>query len=392
MKLKNHPEKVILLTLLFCLVIPGGYSQSTLEADIGLYGGGEYNIFKSPDILLDRVTGDTFPQDSLIYTDLFLDAELDIDFLKLTKRGVFETGGDLWYRNYIEFTDLNQGKFKAYASYGYNITKSLNLGGTYYFNWSDRIGTSVTGDLLMRSFKYLGNTGRLFMKFIPSEDLHMNLFAEYEYKNYYDEQTRDPLDHANLELNYELEYEINRDNDFSFEISAVDRNYFYYHALDSTGNYIPSNPLRHFRYYQVKSDYNWSPVKGLRINPGIEGTRRTDLFQDYYSYWSYGGSLRLRYFRGNFYISLYGDYKRMEYDIRPAFTSLDNDPMLIYGYYDLKFTFRYSISDNWDIFLILESDNRTSNTDLEYFKTRRPYNTYLGMIGVRYSLPEMRWK
>ena len=115
------------------------------------------------------------------------------------------------------------------------------------------------------------------------------------------------------------------------------------------------------------------------------------MYQDYYSYVSLGGSMLVRYFKDNFYVSLYGDYNRVEYDVRPAFTSQANDPMLLYGYYDLKFTFRYSLTDHWDVFIILESDNRSSNTDLEYFITRRPYKNHQAMIGLNFALPEMKW-
>lgn len=382
----------IVFTLIVIISLSGHLAaQSELEVEMGIFGGKEYNIFKSPGILLNRETMEPYPDDSILYSDYMVDVEYDINFSHRGKRSLVELGSDLWYRKYITYTDLDQNRMDANAIYQYFITDRLSIGGEYEFLWSNRIGTSVTGDLLMRSFKYLGNSGKAFLGLWGSEKLYMELFGEYEYKNYYDERTRDPLDHGNLEINYTLEYYFNNDNDIELELSWTDRNYFLYHSLDLNGDYDPINPLRNFHYYDLQFDYNWSPVTGLRINPGIEITRRIDRFEDYYSYMAYGGSMFLRYFKKNFYVSLYGDYKRIGYDIREAFTSKTNDPALIYGYYDMKLKLRYSISPQWEIHIQLESDNRSSNTDLEYFKTRRSYNNYQAMLGLTYNLPDIKW-
>lgn len=368
------------------------FAQSELSAEIELYGGNEYNIFKSPDVLLDRETFEPMPIDSIIHTDMYAEVGYDIDFVTAkTGKSVTEIGSDLWYRNYIRFTELNQSRMKTYANYQRFISDQVVLGGEYDFIWSNRIGTSVTGDLLMRSFKYFGHTGQVFAEFMPSKRFNTTTFVEYEYKNYYDERTSRPLDHGNLEFNVDMEFEFVRDNEIALEIYGLDRNYYAYPSLDSTGDFDLTNPHRHFRYYGAKFDYNWTPVRGLRINPGVEVKRRTDEYQGYYSYKSFGADLRLRYMTGNFYISLYGDYQQMEYDIRPAFTSIEMDPMLVYDFFDYQFKVRYAISDQWELEFIFESDNRSSNTDLEYFKTRRPYHNRQIMIGITYSLQEMKW-
>lgn len=380
------------ITALLALVSVGStYAQSELEVEFGVYGGAEYNIFKSPPLLLDRDSRLPLPSDSIIFTDFFADAEYDIGLSRVGDRSYFEVGSDLWYRNYIEFTDLNQGRLDGNALYQFYLTDGFSIGTEYEFLWSNRIGTSVTGDLLMRSFKYVGHTGNFFLELQPNESLEMQLLGEYEYKDYYDERTRDPLDHANLKINYSLDYEFNNDHDIELEVSWTDRNYFQYRSLNADGDYDALNPLRNFRYYEGKFDYNWRPVFGLRINPGLGVTRRIDMYQDYYSYMGLGGSMRIRYFKDNFYISLYGDFRRVAYDVRPAFTSLTDDPFLVYGYYGLNFILRYSLTEQWDIYLLLESDNRASNTDLEYFKTRRPYNNHQAIIGFTYSLPEMKF-
>ena len=271
------------------------------------------------------------------------------------------------------------------------LSQNLHLGGLYKFRWSDRVGTSVTGDLLMRSFKYLGNEGMIYLDFIPSRKINMRIFTDYQYKIYYSENTLDPLDHGNLELNYSLDYTPKREHQASLELSLLDRQYSQYHALDASGMYDRAHPMRHFRYYKAVLDYNWKPIRGFRLNPELNIKRRVDMFEDYYSYLSYGGGLRVRYMWSKYYVSLYGDYKVLKYDVRRAFTTLPDDPLLVYGYFDYSLTFKYDLSDQWELSLSAKSDNRSSNSDLDYLKTRRGYRNYEALIGITYSLPVMEW-
>jgi len=367
--------------------------QSELKADFLLGSGGEYNIFKSPERLYSNTAGEYWDKDSLIISDLLFDMEYDVDFVKEKKdRYVFRTGSDLWYRYYLNHSELNQTRFNLYGDYRRVLARKVHLGLLYNFRWSDRVGTSVTGDLLMRSFKYLGNEGMLYLDILPSGNLNMRLFSNYRYKVYYDESTLDPLDHGNLELNYSLNLAIGRRHDLGLELSGIDRQYTSYHALDADGLYSRDYPLRHFRYYTAELSYDWKPVRGFRVSPEIKARRRIDMFEGYYSYLSYGGGMRIRYLWDKFYISLYGDYSRMTYDIRPAFTTLPDDPMLVYGYFDYRFNMRYKVFPQWEIGLELNSDNRDSNSDLDYFKTRRGYRNYEAILGIRYTLPVMNWK
>jgi hypothetical protein len=316
-----------------------------------------------------------------------------MDFIKEKKeRYTFRTGTDLWYRYYINYDELSQTRLNVYGDYTRFLGNKLQMGLLYNFRWSDRVGTSVTGDLLMRSFKYLGNEGTFYLDLLPSDATFMRLFTSYQYKIYYDESTLDPLDHGNLEVNYSFRYEKSREHGFILELSLLDRNYSQYHALDSSGHYDRTHPLRHFRYYAAGIDYDWKPVRGLRINPELGVRRRIDMFEGYYSYFSYGGGMRIRYMWNDLYVSLYGAYRRTEYDIRKAFTSETVDPMLVYGYLDLAFTMKYDIGKRWEIYLKLEQDNRDSNSNLDYFKTRRSYENYQAVLGINYSLPDMKWQ
>ncbi|MDF1573024.1 MAG: hypothetical protein P1P82_15555 [Bacteroidales bacterium] len=383
--MKNLFRTVFILIIL--TITQNLQAQSELDLEISLFGGAEYNIYKSPDVLLNRTNMEPFPDDSIRFNDAFADGEYDIEFNRTGERSEFEIGSNMWYRKYMRYEKLDQGKFTAFTAYRYFLSEAFSIGGEYELTWSDQIGTSVTGDLLMRSFKYYSHTGQFYLDLQPSEKLQMRLFGDYEFKDYYDEMTRDPLDHANLEVNYEMDFEINNENGIQIEAAVTDRDYIEYHSLNAAGDYDIAHPLRQFRYYEGKFDYNWTPAFGFRINPNINFTRRIDLFEGYYSYTGAGGSLKLRYFNDKIYISLYGAYERVAYDIRPAFTSMTDDPMLVYGYYDLNLTFRYNLTEHLELNLELELDNRLSNTDLEYFKTRRPYHNHLAKIGVTFLLP-----
>jgi hypothetical protein len=366
-------------------------AQSELEARFELGGGGEYNIFKSPESLYSNVTGEYWGLDSLIISDFMADVAFDLEYSNEKKdKYLLNLGTDVWHRYYVNTEELSQTLARFSGDYTRILGRKVHLGLQYSLRWSDRVGTSATGDLLMRSFKYLGNEGMLYLDILPSRSLNMRMFSNYEYKMYYDERTLDPLDHANLELNYNVSINPVRAHEVSFELSVLDRQYRQYHALNADGKYDRSHPLRHFRYYKAAVDYDWKPVRGFRINPEINIKRRLDLFEDYYSYLSYGGGMRIRYMRKRFYISVYGDYHKTTYDVREAFTSQTDDPQLVYDYLDYSLLFKYDLSDQWELIISASSDNRDSNTDLDYFKTRRGYKNYEALIGISYSLPVMK--
>lgn len=368
-------------------------AQSELKTRFELGGGGEYNIFKSPESLFSSATGEYWGLDSLIISDVMVDAAFDLGYRKEKKnKYVLKLDSDLWYRHYVNTDELSQASLWVRGDYKRMLSRKFHMGLSYTLRWSDRVGTSVTGDLLMRSFTYLGNEGMFYLDYLPSRSVTMSLFSDYQYKIYYDERTLDPLDHGNLEINYSLNINPVREHEVRLELSVLDRQYSQYHALDSKGKYDRSNPFRHFRYYEAVVDYDWKPAKGLRINPEMSVKRRIDLFEDYYTYFSYGGGLRLRYMWSNFYVSLYGDYNRVEYDVREAFTSQADDPLLLYGYLDYALLIKYDLSDQWELYISASSDNRDSNTDLDHFKTRRGYKNYEALIGITYSIPTMKWK
>ena len=380
----QYTALMMVFVLFFC---ENTNAQSEFELEFNLQGGSEYNIFKSPDELIDKSSGNALPKDSLIFSDLYYDMGYDVEYKFRNKKNRIRLGSDFWYRDYLDYTDLSQGRFSAFAIYQKKLSSKIWIGGQYKFRWSNRIGTSVTGDLLMRSFKYYANSGRLFLDYKASKKVEMSALIDYDYKTYYDEQFVDPLDHADLELEYDLNYEFIKDNELNIQLSWRDRNYFEYHSIDSAGKYIDTYPLRNFKYYAAKIDYNWTAVKRLRINPGIKVKRRVDAFQDYFSYWSYGADIRLRYYWSDFYLSLYASYNQMEYDIREAFSSLEQNPKLVYDYYDVKLLFRYDVNDQWRLYIESVLDTRDSNSDLESFKTRRPYQNFTSLIGVQYTLP-----
>ncbi|MEN8202953.1 MAG: hypothetical protein ABFS28_10185 [Bacteroidota bacterium] len=390
-KRRNQIQGALILLLLGSITQLA--AQSELKTRFELGGGGEYNIFKSPESLYSNVTGEYWGMDSLIISDVMADAAFDLGYSKEKKdKYMLNLGSDLWYRYYMNTDELSQAILRVTGDYTRILSRKFHMGALYTLRWSDRVGTSVTGDLLMRSFKYLGNKGMFYLDFLPSRSLAMRLFSNYQYKIYYDERTLDPLDHGNLEVNYSLNINPVREHEVRLELSFLDRQYSQYHALDADGKYERSNPLRHFRYYEAVLDYNWKPVRGFRINPEMTIKRRFDLFEDYYSYFSYGGGLRLRYMWSKFYVSLYGDYRRVAYDVREAFTSDPDDPLLIYGYLDYSLLFKYDLSNQWELYISASSDHRDSNTDLDTFKTRRGYKNYEALIGITYSLPTMKWK
>jgi len=160
---KSHYRFGSLVLLIWLLGILQMQGQSELTTDFELAWGGEYNIFKSPEPLRSSLNGDYWGEDSLIISDMMVDVGYDIGFTRL-KEGKYnlDLGSDLWYRHYLNHSELSQTGLNVVGDYTRFLSREIHLGGLYKFRWSDRVGTSVTGDLLMRSFKYLGNEGMIY--------------------------------------------------------------------------------------------------------------------------------------------------------------------------------------------------------------------------------------
>ncbi|MDA3954794.1 MAG: hypothetical protein PF485_14190 [Bacteroidales bacterium] len=381
----------LLLTILAISVTIQLSGQTKYDLELYSFGGREYNIFKGPDKLLDPL-GQYYNTNDIIISDYFVESGIDTKYeFEKKKKYIFELGGDFKYRKNFNNPDLDQKHVNFNAVFEKYISKKINIGLGYEFSWKDKIGVSVTGDELTRSFKYYSNQGLLYLNYNPNKKLEFAFESYYELKNYYDDTTDMSLNHNNFDFLLESKYSINKKNEIIFIISYTDRSYIDYLALDVTGS-SSTNEIRHFNYLSFDLHYNWEPYDGFFIGPGVEYRKRNDLFEKYYNYSQLDPSLSLKYRNKKWYVYLKTAYRTVNYETKYAYTEIPNTDHLQYNYFDLGFKVKYKALKKLEIYANYNLNNRYSNTTLENKRTRRNYGNNEVMLGLIYTISDYNSK
>lgn len=363
------------------------HGQTKFDMEAYSYFGREHNIFKGPEILYDLGLDEYLDSDTLIKSDYFLDFGYDLEYhIRKRRNYIFEVGNNFWYRRYSNHPKANQKKLGTNIIYEKYLSKKVSLGGEYEFSWNDKLGTSVSGDELLRSYKYIGNSAEAYLDYNPSKTLEFTLSGSYEFKKYYDDTTDMPLDHSNVRIKFIGENEFNKVHSIAFNLDFTDRNYTKYAASDKNGDIEPEYPKRHYMYYMAGISYIIRPAKGLIISSGFDYDRRVDMYEGYYSYNQISPNLKLRYMNKKFYVHLSAAYKQVNYDERYAYTFIEREDLLTYKYLKYNFKLKYKVLKPLELYLNFSSDNRDSNTELEHARTRRPYNNYEVRMGLNITL------
>ncbi len=401
MRMKNI-FKIIRCAFILIISINGN-AQTKFNFEIYTNGGGEHNIFRSPERLFDLTAYEYVDKDTLVVSDYFMDFGYEAKFSKEKKYNYnFELGTDFWHRRYFNYSSANQNSMSFNTVFEKSLNKKMLVGIEYDLTWKNKLGTSISGDELTRSFKYIGNTADLFGQFNPNKKAEFILLGSYQNKYYYEDTTDMPLDHVNLEAGFSFDYEINKTNTVSFGFDFTDRKYRHYAATDSlgyrvaeydkAGNLIGGYPLRHFNYLDFSFAYELKPIKGLLLGLGFDYIRRKDLFVDYFSYTSFSPDFKARYRNKNWYAYVSVAYKQVNYDKRYAFTFIERSDLLTYKYLNYDIKIKYKAFKPVELFAELSTDNRDTNTQLEHARTRRPYNNYQVLLGVNVELIDYKSK
>lgn len=381
--IRNILSIVMLMSVLSTNVI----AQTKYKTKLFTYGGYEYNIYNSPEILFDRDIDEYINKDALILSDYFIDLGYDTKFSKKKKgKYIFEIGSKLWNRRYFQYPNVNQTKLGVSSRYERFISRNMIVGMEYGFSWNDKLGTTISGDELLRSVKYIGNTPGIYFKVDNLNNFDLKLGSTYQIKKYYDDNSNTPLDHSNLRMRFDIEYSINKKNKIRLTANFTDRKYKYYTASDSLGSIKSGYPLRHYQYYSIGVNYSLKMFENFSVSPGFNYTKRDDLYNGYYSYTYLSPKLKMKYSDKRLLVYLNAAYKKYNYDVRYAYTIVENSDLLIYNYLKYDFKIQYEILKKVDLFLNIISDNRDSNSELDYAVTRRSYSTYEVLFGVNISL------
>lgn len=361
-------------------------SKNKFKSKLYLYGGKQHNIFKAPKSLFDPTTDSYIAEDDLMVSDIFQDVGFDVSYEIKKKKHLLDLSTNFWYRNYLENSNLNQSKIGTKAKYTYNFRKKIKFGAQYKLAHSNKIGTSITGDDLTRSFIYIQNKPEVFISYERSKRSKYSFKTVFDHKNYYKDTTSMSLNYYNIKLEFKAEYALGKNHVLTMKESFTDRRYSSYLASDELGSTQLSNPLRHFQYFVYDINYKYTIRKGISMAPFVTITRRKDLYQDYYSYLSYKIGLDIKY-----------SYKKLNAQVRFAHKKLNYDEKIAPNYYELKTQLKYAyltydvkidyaLTERFKAFARFTSDSRDTNTELEHWKTRRPYNQYEFMIGINYTL------
>lgn len=358
--------------------------SKTVTINTELAGGHENNIFKSTDRYFDRTLSEYLPKDSLIKSDQFYDANLDVDYLLDLKKSVLDFSLDNWYRGYFSNNQLNQLKSRFKSAYIYNYSKTTLAGAEYQATYSDKIAVSTTGEELTRSFKYFENAGMVFFEHDFNRKNQLTIEYAIAHKKYVKEQLAYSLTNTESELNLLYKRRINKHKLYA-SLARANRKYAEYHATDQNGNISDQNPLRNFKYTDAGLKFRYYLSKNLTIIPELDYYIRKDKFEDYYSYKKIALGSTVKYSYKNLVAMAGIDYKHTKYDIKPAPSATSTD-QLKYKYFYTNLNVAYQFNKKTTAFIDFESTMRDSNTELEYYRTLRPYNWYEMLVGIKYNV------
>jgi hypothetical protein len=382
----NHKILIKIIVFVFAslLCLPA-ISQNKLKSKVYLYGGKEHNIFKAPKSLFDKSTDRYLSEENLMVSDFYQDLGYNIDYEIKKKNHYLDVGSDLWYRNYIENRKNNQSRIGLNGEYQYRVSKEIQAGARYKLAHSNKIGTSVVGDDLIRSFIYIQNKPEVFITYNRSKKSSYGFSTSFDHKNYYKDTTSRSLNYYNLKFELAANYKLLKKHKLGIKAYFTDRHYSEYNASDAKGKVKDAYPMRHFQYWGTDLIYKHNFSKKISLSPFTSIIIREDLYESFFSYFSYKFGLRAKYKYKKLSILAEVSHKKFNYSVRNAPSYDEVDPALEYAYIAYRASLTYQISKSFDAYAAFSSDSRDSNTELEHWKTRRAYNRYEFMLGVNYT-------
>lgn len=387
-----------LLGILLLLFVISAKGQKSFDLELFSYSGAEHNIFKAPDVLFNPVENVYFENDSFIANSIFIEGGYDTRYQWRKKdRYRIQVGSDFWHRRYASYSQANQTQWEAFLNAQKYFGEKLFIEPQYTFAYKDKLGTSISGDELLRSFKYRSHEGNVQAVYEVSKKFTTAPEFNITYNNYFADTTSKPLTYLQYDFNAQNEYSLSKKHALIATIGFRQRNYLEYPASDSLGITLPiavtpldsgvtSTVLRKYRYLDFELLYEWRPRKGIVVKPEFSLFRRDDLFQAYYSYKGFGSQVSTMVKNDKWYFYFYANYRYVQYLNRMAFTYLESRTPLKYQYVDFKVKARRELGEKLELFGSAVVDIRKSNTELDYSITRRSYRNFEFLFGLNYLI------
>ncbi len=370
-------KKKIKLTILLLLLSFGSFGQVKFKSEVYSHFGIDNNIFRAPENL-QKNDGSFYNPDSLILSDIFFDLGYDLTLrYKKGRKHKFKFSHDLWTRNYLDSSKLNQHSIDFDFQYDYKINKDFDMGADYNISKNKKIGTTVLGSELTLPLSYWKNSMAAYFATDIIDHNETEISFDFFNKNYEKSFDGRSLDHKQFSINFTSAQDLYfAKHDFKawIDLSWANRTYETMPAVDSLER-SDTTDTRHWRYFTTQLNFKVYDIGIFSAKVYYRYKTRKDLFQDYFSYTSsiFGTKLYLK--NKKFGLIINPQYTVRNYKVKLAPTQAQQEPLLVYKYFDFSAELNYEISKGVYLQLIYEVKNRDTNTEDLSRYTRRPYHS-----------------
>lgn len=370
-----------------------GQKKWSIDSNVSSYAGFENNPYKSPDSLFSVSHNTGYSKQELIKTDYFIEYNYDIDVSgRIGKKLLLDLTSQWQNKKYLEEKILNTDRFNIGIAPAYRINRKVTIGGGYEFEKRAMIDADILGEQTKYVLSYHQNQAQFFVKTKPFKNNILNFyyfFQDRKYSNTYSSYT--PATQLPVELN--LDYiqhtldirtvqRLNKRTRFNVGLRFYDRTYEFLPSYETLLTPIENMP-RHYQDFRVNFGLNSKVNNVVHIRPYASYERRTDKYNDYFSYnrIDVGFETRLTHHKWVLNVDLLS--KLYNYDkFEAPIIGSQSFPPLEYRYYisDIMLTYRLLRGVNLDAGVYFE--RRNSNANRPTWRYRRGYDNFIVKGGI----------
>lgn len=381
--MKSYHALLLVSSLSFTQI----YAQ-TITAEGRINSGFENNIFHSPESYLDRV-GTLYDKNDLIVSDGLVEFNWELGYKTTIKKNHkirIEGSGET--KNYFSTPLANTAQIMLQGKYKYVMSDKLKLGYNLELERSKKLITNILGNELPALFTFTQFINEVFAQYEIIENNETTLGAYHKIRKYESAPNTESLSYNTPALFFSTEqkFNINKvETKLDFEIEIKERKYTERTAKDANGNSQVGYPKRDWSYFVSGLSYNIEFSNGIEFEPFLAYTKRTDKFQDQFSYKELGYGLKFEYSLNHIVIDLRSSINNKNYNIRPALQTDGTEIPLSYKYFKLSAEGEYSLSKRISFFVLTDYVSRDSNVTSIEKRPRRGFKTFNILGGIQYT-------
>ena len=381
-------KKAYTLFLLLAILSTKIYAQSSISADGRLNIGFENNVFNSPELYLDRA-GTLFQKSDLVESDGFTEFGWKFKYRSILKKkhkiSIQNTGS---FKNFFSLANANQRGTDLKGKYIYKKSRRLQFGYKIDLTRSKKLVTNILGDELTATFTFTQVINQGYVQYRIIENNKTKLGAYYKIRRYKSNPNTESLSYNTPALVFSTEQSFNINQTktrLKLGVSSAGRKYLDRTAKDANGNGQVGYPTRDWSYFVTELSYRLKFRNNLEFEPYIVYTKRTDNFQDQFSYKEFKTGLKFSYSLDNALIEFKTINYNKNYNIRPALQTDGAEIPLRYKYFKMSLKGEYRLPKRITLFFAVNYESRDSNVTSIERRPRREYDTYEIYTGIQYS-------